>query len=186
MIIGSHNSWSYLRPAKWWMHLIAFTARCQCVDIHTQYEQYGVRCFDLRVRFEGTGVRLVHGHVAYKGSPDADLTFLNERGDCSVRLILDTRTRKPYLAQRDAFRAYCDFVACLYHSIRFWCFRNLYDWQQEVPSLEPSCEERYASVQPPRLLDDWFPWLYARLHNHRNISAGTEKEILLIDYVNIR
>lgn len=186
MIIGSHNSWSYLRPVKWWMHLIAFTARCQYVDIRTQYERYGVRCFDLRIRIPGGTPQLVHGHVVYDGSPDADLAFLNDHGDCSVRLILDTRTRKPYLAQREYFQRYCYTLSAIYPSIHFWCFRNLYNWQQEVPSPEPTCEERYASVQPPRLLDDWFPWLYARLHNHRNISVGTEKEILLIDYVNIR
>lgn len=186
MILGSHNSWSFLRPAKWWMRLYAFTARCQSVDIRTQYVRYGVRCFDLRVRIPSGKPQLVHGKVVYKGSPDADLAFLNDCGDCSVRLVLDTRTIGPYVEQRDYFRAYCHTLTVIYPNIRFWCFRNLYDWRQEVSSPEPSCEERYASVRPPRIIDDWLPWLYARLHNHRNIQAATEKEILLIDYVNIR
>ena len=52
MILGSHNSWSYLPPKHWWMWPIHFMAKCQRVDIREQYEKYGVRCFDLRVRWK--------------------------------------------------------------------------------------------------------------------------------------
>ena len=52
MILGSHNSWSYLTPRKWWMKLFRFVAQCQDYDIKTQYEQFGVRCFDLRLKFD--------------------------------------------------------------------------------------------------------------------------------------
>jgi len=48
MILGSHNSWSYLPPKKWYMKPFRFTAQCQDWDIKTQYE-HGVRCFDLRL-----------------------------------------------------------------------------------------------------------------------------------------
>ena len=66
MILGSHNSWSYLPPRRWWMRPIAFMAKCQRVDIRTQYERYGVRCFDLRVRFNKYGLGIVaHGIVEY-------------------------------------------------------------------------------------------------------------------------
>ena len=41
MIIGSHNSWSYLPPKHWWMRPFAFMARCQSCDIQAQYEKYG-------------------------------------------------------------------------------------------------------------------------------------------------
>ena len=57
MILGSHNSWSYLPVKQWYFTPFAFTARCQSIDIRTQYEKYGVRCFDLRVRFDkNTGI----------------------------------------------------------------------------------------------------------------------------------
>ena len=52
MILGSHNSWSYLPPKHWWMWSFHFMAKCQRVDIREQYEKYGVRCFDLRVRWK--------------------------------------------------------------------------------------------------------------------------------------
>ena len=62
MILGSHNSWSYLTPRKWWMKLFRFVAQCQDYDIKTQYEQFGVRCFDLRLKFDVEGHTMVaHG-----------------------------------------------------------------------------------------------------------------------------
>jgi hypothetical protein len=51
---------------------------------------------------------------------------------------------------------------------------------------EPTCEENYSSVMPPKWLDDWFPWLYAKLNNRKILSKGTDKDILLIDFVNIK
>ena len=47
MILGSHNSWTYLSPKKWWMKALAFTAKCQKYDIKTakkhleKFEIYG-------------------------------------------------------------------------------------------------------------------------------------------------
>ena len=43
MILGSHNSWSYLPPKHWWMWPFHFMAKCQRVDIREQYEKYGVK-----------------------------------------------------------------------------------------------------------------------------------------------
>ena len=36
----------------------------------------------------------------------------------------------------------------------------------------------------PRIIDDWYPRIYAKLNNKRNIKLGTDKDILLIDFVN--
>ena len=52
MVLGSHNAWSYLPARKWWMKMLAFTAKCQKYDIQTQYEKYNSRCFDLRLTFD--------------------------------------------------------------------------------------------------------------------------------------
>ena len=66
MILGSHNSWTYLTPKKWWMKLISFTAKCQDYHIYDQYYRYGVRCFDLRVRFNSDGKAIIsHGIIEY-------------------------------------------------------------------------------------------------------------------------
>ena len=72
-----------------------------------------------------------------------------------------------------------------YPRIRFFCGRNLFNWQKDYDfGDDPECEERYASVTPPKLLA-WWPWLFSRRYNHSIREKGTEKEILLIDFVEL-
>lgn len=192
--MGSHNSWSYLPVKKWWMKPIAFTARCQSVDIRTQYEM-GVRCFDLRIRksddLDDLSLAIAHGIVEYVydlRSLEKDLDFLEKKGDCYVRVIHEARNKRQYNdLSLGYFHYVCKFRLYYYDNIRFWCGRNLYNWEKDYDFGEdPSCDEKYASVCKPRLIDDWWPWLYAKLHNRKIRKKGTDKDILLIDYVNIR
>jgi hypothetical protein len=37
----------------------------------------------------------------------------------------------------------------------------------------------------PRIIDDWWPWLYAKIHNKKNRLRNYKEDILLIDFVNI-
>lgn len=153
----------------------------------------GVRCFDLRVRFNQYGLGIVaHGVVEYCYTASKiyeDLAWLNERGDCCVRVIHEIRSAKQYKS-RDIhrFRNFCSTIEHDYRYIHFWCGRNLFCWGYDYhfSGAEPTCEERYASVSSPRLIDDWWPWLYARLHNRKILREGTDKEILLIDYIDIK
>ena len=174
------------------MKPIAFMAKCQSVDIKTQYEM-GVRCFDLRLRFNkyGLGV-VVHGIVEYCYTASKiyeDLAWLNEKGGCCVRVIHEVRSARQYRS-RDIhrFRSFCSTIEHDYRYIHFWCGRNLFCWGYDYhfSGAEPTCEERYASVSSPRLIDDWWPWLYAGLHNKKIRKNGTEKEILLIDFTDIK
>lgn len=192
-VIGSHNSWSYLRPKKFWMRLLAFSARCQRVDIKRQYE-LGVRCFDLRIRFVyDKGMQLAHGLIVYdidEAALHEDLKWLNSKGDCYLRIIHETRTK----SQRSVcslvyFRDFCQVCEETYKSLYLWCGRNLYDWHGQVDYVfsraDPTCHEDYSSVSSPKLIDDWYPLLYAKRNNKRIKEEGTDKEILLIDFVDI-
>lgn len=198
MVIGSHNSWSFLKPKKWWMKLIGFTARCQRVSFASQFYA-GARCFDLRVRFSDVAFwSIVHGPVEYAWHNGCywydihdDLRRIN---DCHqlvfVRVILDLRSkqgRQNKEQQIKWFKEICRELEDMYPYIKFWCGRILPDWTVAYRfSCKPTCEEKYASVCKPKWLDDWWPWLYARLHNRKNLTAGTDKDILLIDYVDIK
>jgi len=193
VLLGSHNSWSYMSPEKWWMKPIAFMARCQRVDIIAQYEKYGVRCFDLRVRFNKYGLGIVaHGPVEYCFTAPLvyeDLSWLDAKGNCMVRVIHEVRSASQYKNRRvDLFRHFCSRLEQEYPGIRFWCGRDLFCWGYDYrfDGAEPACDERYASVCPPGIVDDWWPWLYARLHNREIRQTGTDKDVLLIDYVDIR
>jgi len=192
MILGSHNSWSYLPVRKWWMKLLAFTARCQNIDIHTQYE-YGVRCFDLRLRFDSYHHLPIisHGKIQYKYTPQQlkeDLEYINSKGDCYVRILHEVRNKKEYTASsKKEFVYYCYAFQKKFPNIKFWCGRNLYNWEYDFRfnTEEPSCGEYYASVRLPKIIDDWWPWLYARLNNKKIKSQSHQSDILLLDYVNI-
>lgn len=190
MILGSHNSWSYLKPRKWWMRLFNLASKCQDVGIASQYIHYNVRCFDLRIRFtEKDYLQVAHGLAVYDTTLQElldDLQFIDFLGDCSIRIIHEVRNKSQYTSYSvREFVKFCDYIKSAYPHIRFWCGKNLYNWETDYAfSYQPSCEERYSSVCSPKLLDDWYPRLYAYLHNRKIIKKGTDKDILLIDFVN--
>ena len=189
MILGSHNSWSYLPARKWWMTPFKFIAKCQDLTIKEQY-YFGVRCFDLRIRFSREGdIILAHGFMEYKydlGQILYDLNSMNNKRDCFVRIIHEARNKSQYTPESISyFVDFCIKIQELYPNIKFWCGRNLYNWECDYKfKEEPSCEEKYSSVCKPRLIDDWYPRLFAYMNNKKIIKEGTDKDILLIDFVN--
>lgn len=190
MVLGSHNSWSYAAPKQWYMRPFRFMAQCQDLNIVEQYE-LGVRCFDLRVRITKDGeLNVVHGNMVYNISNDdlvEDLTFLNTVGDCYVRVIHDVRTKKQYnTSKTEAFIDLCKALEDGYSNIKFYCGENLYNRNKDyVFKNNPSCLELYSSVTGTKF-DDLYPRLYAKKNNKKNIAAGTNREILMIDFVNIQ
>lgn len=193
-LLGSHNSWSYLRPRRWWMRLLRFTAQCQKYDIYNQYRA-GVRCFDLRLRFRCGALTITHGAIEYDYNETLlaeDLLFLNGLSDkvyirvCfDVRNIADNNTN-----EAREFAKFCLLLERTYPKIAFYGGDNLLPKENRFReyffrSEGPTCDEKYASVCPPRILDDWFPWLYARMHNKKHLREGTDKEVLMLDFVNI-
>lgn len=193
MILGSHNSWSYLKPYHWWLRPFAFIARCQSVDIKTQYEKYGVRCFDLRIRVSKEGRLLIaHGSFRYDYAFSkllTDLYWINSREDCYVRVLHESRSKSQHTDEMvRVFQSFCKLLEDNFHNIYFWCGRNLYDWGYDYhfSKSEPLCFEAYSSVCAPKFIDDWWPWLFAYRNNRRIIEQGTDMNILLVDFVNIR
>lgn len=191
MVLGSHNSWSYLRPKKWWMKIIAFTARCQSKTIREQYE-LGVRCFDLRIRFDKYGNTLfAHGIVEYDVDPDSvhkDLMWIDNKGDCMVRVLHEARTEKQYNSCNiSIFQDVCRGLKRKFANTKFWCGRNLYNWHEDYDfGFYPTYEEKYASVCSPKLIDDWWPWWFAKFHNKQILKDGSKADVLLMDFVDIK
>ena len=187
MILGSHNSWSFRKPKKWWQRPFAFIGRCQRKNIRQQYEA-GVRCFDLRIRPEYDAHAVAHGIFEYCELFDVlgDLAFLNEK-QAYVRVIHEARKEKEYNdISINLFRLDCMDLERYFPEIKFWCGRNLFNWDVDYKfKYNPSCEENYSSVRKPRVIDDWWPWLYAKTHNRKILKKGTDKDILLIDFVDM-
>lgn len=190
MMLGSHNSWSYLTPKKWWMKLFSFTAKCQDLSIIEQYD-LGVRCFDLRVRFDkDCELKVCHGLFEYDITEKLlyqDLYWLDCKKDVYVRVLHEVRNKKQYTSYSiNRFIHYCAYISNEFKNIKFWCGRNLYNWNIDYNLFNyfPTCEEKYSSVCKPKLIDDWYPRLFAKLNNKKILEEGTNKDILLIDFVN--
>ena len=92
MILGSHNTMSYLPPKHWWMKPFRFMAQCQRENYVEQYLD-GARFFDLRVWFDDAGgIVFKHGLIKFKHKFSlfySMMTYLDSIGGCTVRLILE-------------------------------------------------------------------------------------------------
>ena len=190
MQLISHNSFTFAQPKKWWMRLLNFSAKCQDVNIGAQYEKYGIRAFDLRLRFHVENRILqedvVHGLIEYDYNYFSALQYLNEKGGCIVRVIHDVRTRKQY-EQSDAqyFRFTCQSLQMFFKNIKFFGGTNLYNGKKEYDfGNDFSIEGCYGSQITPTWFWGLYPRLYAFLFNKKNIKLGTDKDLLMIDFVN--
>ena len=190
-IIGAHNAWSYLPVRKWWMKPFRFMAKCQSANIRSQYLLHGVRCFDLRIAFDKDDKMLIrHGMVVYDYTEEdlfKDLMFLNNGTEtCYIRVLNEVRCKKKYTTHEiEDFQVFCEKLEKKFPRLKFWCGRNLMNRDVDYKfKNEPTCEEKYSSVCLPKIIDDWIPVLYAKLKNRKIRKEGTDKDILLIDFVN--
>lgn len=195
MQIGSHNSWSYIQPIKCWMKLIKFTAKCQAVDIESQYK-LGVTCFDLRVKYKNNNYYVSHGLIDYLRFVNIkdcyelynSLKYINERKNCKVRVIHEIKKEKEYnYITISKFKHICYILKSLFPNIEFFCGRNLVNWQMDYDfgNKDYTIADEYASIKKPNSIYAVWPWLYAKSNNKAIFKQGTDKDILLIDYVNI-
>ena len=185
-LLGSHNSMSYLPPRRWWMRPFAFMARCQSRPLYEQLYIYDIRYFDLRVRFINGNPTFAHGLISYNGDVFDALNTLNSyHTPIYVRLLLETA--KADQQQEDLFCDFCADILSRYPNLRLHCGRRKFDWHVLFcfPDREPTLDQKVASMTGT-ILDDWFPWLYARLNNRSNLLHGTDHDILLLDFINIK
>lgn len=183
MILGSHNSMSYLKPAKWWMKPFNFMAKCQKKTIEQQYDDYGVRVFDLRISYDGRIPQFKHGLVRYKGDVEAVLSYLNAKSNVQVRLLLEKSSGKEN-SQELNFIKDCRKWEDRYKNIQFFAANRKHDWKKlyNFPDKEKQIEHWYSSMQGNKL-NDLFPEKWAKKHNKK---VTTDKEILMLDFVEIR
>lgn len=182
---------SYSAPKKWYMWPFHFMAKCQSKTIKEQYEKYGVRMFDLRIKFNSKGEAcFAHGIMEYKASIDNTLEYLNTLDKVPVRILLENKAGE----YEKEFRKWCKDIKKKYTNIKFFGGRNKYSWViiYHFKYKGPTYLDKYSSNNKEEgkltgtYLDDWCPWLYAIFNNKKNIKEGTNKEFLLLDFVNIK
>lgn len=204
MKIASHNSFTYLRPRRWYMRPFAFMARCQRVSWGRQLVGFDVRLFDLRVRFDKkTGEPyFCHGFMRYEGNVYVVLNALAEvsvniNTDIFIRVVLEDK--KPTQWEEALFYDFCEYVEYVGGRVHAFGGNDRSDWDCKHPHYNfktplQNLNDKYSSTTTLfpkglkwlRFLDDLCPVLYARLHNRRNIERGTSHEWLFIDFVDIQ
>lgn len=192
MKLGSHNSWSFGKT-DW--YIPTFTCKCQNLNIQEQYN-LGVRLFDLRLRLKKKVWYPAHGSACFKCDFIKDLKWLNEKGDCYVRLMLEYNS-KPKNSNDivETFDDYCTNLENTYNNIKFFGGRKKWDWTSYAHTCknpEETLIDRYSSTTSffsstnklLRISDDWWPYLYAKCYNKDNYKKYKDSsDWLFIDFV---
>lgn len=190
MIIGTHNSWTYAKPRKWWMRALGWTGRCQTLSIREQLAR-GIKCFDLRIRHRNGEVVMAHGLIEYDISLHElveDLEAIDRAGRCYVRLLHEVRTNRQWKRSgTDKFVDFCEWARCRFDNITFFGGRQLYNGEREYNfhTDEPSIEGCYGSARRKMSIYALWPKLYAKRYNEREYALTTDKEIKLMDFIEI-
>ena len=144
------------------------------------------------IKFDKNGNLIVaHGIIEYdidKKELFGYLEWLNEKNDVCVRVLHEARNKRQYTEESvEKFVELCKELENKFTNIRFWCGKSIYNWEHNDYEFDyqPSCEEKYASVCPPKWIDDWYPKWFAKHHNKEIKEKGTDKDILLIDFVDL-
>lgn len=188
MKLISHNSWTFTTPKKWWMKVINFTAKCQSKTIKEQFDS-GIRAFDLRIRFDkNKQLQVVHGYIVYDISNKElfkDLQYINDNGSAVVRILHDVRNYNQYKTSPvEEFAKYCQYYETMFPNITFFGGNNLFNNNIDYNfKIWFSIEGKYGSAIKPTWLYGWYPRLYAWFNNRFNINEGTDKDYLMLDFI---
>ena len=201
MVLGSHNTLSYLTPSKWYKRPFKWMAKCQNISYYKQYD-LGVKVFDLRIKFNKYGDTIIcHGKMEYEFDIcdlHEFLTYLNRCKDCYLRVIYEVTSSKSEYKE-EYFKNFCIHLQNTYKNIVFFGGNRKYDWKQIfkfcTEEKAPKLIDRYSSTTSIfksdnkflRIIDDLWPWLYAKLNNHKNYNAYKDtKDCLFIDFVDMK
>lgn len=181
---------SYLSPKQWWLKPIKFIGRCQRKDYKTLHEKYNVDSLDLRIFYDKKhNLEFRHGLFRYSAKDfDKILEYCNDN-KMYVRFLFEyratTEKRKDVEELKQKFAELCKEVEEKYPSITFYggnitgTAEFLYHFKTEVmefgfySSVTSLFGENDSSWK--RLLDDWCPWIYARLKNKTNMQKNAVK-----------
>ena len=199
MILGSHNTMTYLKSKSWIYNIFSCFWRCQKLDIYKQFST-GVRCFDLRVRMHNEHWVFAHGKSALDSDADI-LTIIDalnkECETCDskvyIRLLLEINEHDSY--QENSFISLCELLNEKYKNndrIRIFECRRKYDWTQLYDfGIYPEVTQYVGSMQT-KIYGKICPWLYY-IFNKKQLNKMIDEikkdntddnKIFLFDFIN--
>lgn len=156
MKLASHNSLSYY-PPQWWVVAFNWMARCQSLTLEQQYAK-GVRLFDIRIKIVNDKVCSGHGIATYKVDFDEIFSFLNNKRDCSVRIILES-------GNDTRFRIFVEYLMKIYQNIEYTGGQRKRDWKKMINLQEADITHLYWMHKKWWMIP--FPYLFAKRHNNK-------------------
>lgn len=173
--LGTHNSLSYHLP-QWWMVPFMWMARCQRLNIEEQYV-LGVRYFDIRPKLVDGKVVAGHGLATYKLDMGKVWKFLDDKGDCIVRVFCES-------GDTETLANYINEVMLRYPNIQY--VGGYQRYKGKIIPLPDMAENRYYwEKKPDTRFCIPFPWIYSVLHNKKNKSFINEDIYSVFDFINI-
>lgn len=193
MLIGSNNSFSYLKPVSILDRLTWFLHRCQDIDYVEQYEKWNVRLFDVKIYFDTSNkVYFKNGNVTYV-SPSIHevLDYFNSKGDVKLIVTLEETEQDVMLYSTDKmierFKKFCKMIETAYPNIVCYGGRRSRDgivlYEFENNSYEQPC------------LDDgntkkWYIKRFPFIAKYRNFKViwgfKSKKDFLMLNFINHR
>lgn len=210
MILGSHNTMSYLAP-QWWMRPFAFMARCQDKDLQAQIDE-GVTVFDLRITFSKKDghIHFAHGLASYEALRVTDvLEFLDAQsldGYNSNGVYFYVRIINERNHHKREFIDFCRKIERKYTHLKFFGGNNKKDWGMLYifGDSEPNnFIDKYSSCNHDKckvngmyelkhvnctgtILDDWWPRYYAHKNNAKWFNKYKNQDCCLMqDFVGV-
>lgn len=195
MILGSHNSLSYLKPKYWWFYPFRFMAKCQNLNIKEQYN-LGVRVFDIRLNITNKGKIIIsHGLMRFKITDSEFYSILKFLNTCSESDIIWVRIINEKNKNKNEFISFCDHLKQICPNIKFYGGINKKDWKElfNFGYGEPKVVDKYASWNNDYpssgsgcILDDLYPLIYAKRNNQKWKKEFYNKDIYLIqDFIEL-
>jgi hypothetical protein len=190
MIIGTHNTMSYLKPTNWWMRPFNIFAKCQNYTLEDQIAA-GVQCFDIRIWFDNENLtwRFAHGAINYgdkSSALDKILTLIsNKVKNPHVRVTLEKRYSE---LNKILFKNMCQFMEEQYRNINFFGGHYKKTWEQlytfkNNSELEDKLVQYVGSMaDDAKWYEKFIPVLYAKRKNKENKFKMNGTKINIFDF----
>lgn len=184
----SHNTFSYLPVANFWMRPFAFIAKCQSMSIDEQMDI--VSGIELRVRFVDNKPVLAHGLIRYKGANIKGILYAINKCVTEpfyVRVLLGTTpfmSEEERAEQKTLFRNFCEELSNTYCNLTFWGGWARDEWRNKIfdfKTREPRVTEMHGSVSGNKL-NCLRLKAYAQ-RNNAKIIESTNTEYVMLDFI---
>lgn len=179
IIIGTHNSMSYLPPKNRLLGLLnKWFAQCQTKTLQEQYEA-GARCFDMRLYWNRRTKtwNFAHGLIDYGNVLIGDTLSTFGRGTF-IRLILERN------GNERGFLELCEETAAMYPKLTFIGGYRKSDWMRIYTCNDTNVTQHVGSMAgDARWYERFIPRLYARRCNRINTENNLKKGINLFDFI---